>query len=145
MILQKSCQASRSGLGSRVSPSSSEDLCWDYCLRSLPALYTAVDNGCPSCSISPLLHGKTNSLFLPPLLIWDFLREFQLVFWALRYRLTKDHQSNFSPRSKRIPSIFNACSMNILERLLCRTDALYLGLLIEFYFCSEWNGRPSKW
>ena len=29
-----------------------------------PTLYTAVDSGCPSCKVSPVLHGNTNSLFL---------------------------------------------------------------------------------
>ena len=42
----------------------SEDLCRESRLRSPPALYTPVDNGCPSCNISPVMHGNTNSLSL---------------------------------------------------------------------------------
>ena len=61
----------------------SEEISCDSRLRSLHALCTAVDNGCPSCEISPVLQGNTHLLSLffecPHLLISIFECEFQMV------------------------------------------------------------------
>ena len=57
-----------------------------------------------------------------PILIWTFLREFQMVASVsdLPYPLLTDHQSNFPPRLRRSPWTFQ-------EGFLCRSDALDLG------------------
>ena len=56
---------------------------------------------------------------------WIFFHEFQMVelFANRLYPLSKSHHSNFSPRSIRI-------QWRIQERLLCRTGALVLRLLM---------------
>ena len=62
-ILQKSCRTSKSGHGSRaysfLLKNFVEILAWDH-----SPLYTVVDNGCPSCKMSPVLQGNAPSLFL---------------------------------------------------------------------------------
>ena len=67
-----------------------------------------------------------SSLFFeyPPPLSW-ILREFKMVtlFGDLTYPLSIDQESKLLPRSEDIPWIFQ-------ERLLCRTDALDLGVLM---------------
>ena len=121
--LHESCLAPRSGLGSRAPPTSSVEVCWNYCLRSPPALYTAVDNGCLSCNISPVLHGNTNSFFF-----FFFLSVQLFCFEPFYVNFIWWHCSEiFKP--VQLPSAFKASPINIPRRTLCRTDALDLGLL----------------
>ena len=53
----------RSRLESRASHSF-ENVSCNSCLKSPLALYTEVDDGCPSCNMLPVLHGNTRSLSL---------------------------------------------------------------------------------
>ena len=56
-------EVQESDLGSRASPSSEDRSC-NYCPTSLLTWYTAVDNGCHSCNISPVPHRSRNFLSL---------------------------------------------------------------------------------
>ena len=67
-------------------------------------LYTAVENGCPSCKISSVLHGEckfTVSLEnVPSLLIWILWRESQMVEIGFRY-----NPKITSPTSPRVQGV----------------------------------------
>ena len=76
-------------------------------MRSLTALYKVVDNGCPSCDISPVSHGNTTSLSLVEndsnQKRWTVFVNFTVVlFRDLPYPLSINHESIFSPLSWRM-------------------------------------------
>ena len=104
---------------------SSEDCSCNSFLRLLTALYTAVDIGCPSCNLARFLHGKR--IQCPPLLIWIFWREFQMVAFVLRssiYTIQK------SPVQR--PSRVQAVSLEYSwKNFWCQTDA------VDLAFCAD--------
>ena len=108
-MLQKCCRTSSSRFPHEIA---------------LRFVHTVVGDGCPSCKISSVLHGNTNSLSLLRMSTSCYL-----IFLTLElltdppYPPLKDRQSNFLSRSRRIQWIYQ-------EGLVFRTDTLDLGFLM---------------
>ena len=147
IIIQKFHRASRSGLGSQAFSSSSEGFPSIHCLRSHSAWYTTVNDDCPSCNISPVLHGNTKLTFSGmSTSFWFevFPREFRMVasFLDVLCLWQIDHQLNFSPRLRRSPWTFQ---VGLFCAELMYSTLVFSVCWVEFYLSSKKSDRPIKW
>ena len=93
---------------------SAEECCWDSRTRSLSALYTLVDDGWPSCKISPVVHGNTTSLFL---LRISTSVDLDLFTWISDGGILCGSSVSTIQRSpEQLPPAFKAYPMNIPRR-----------------------------
>ena len=144
--LQKYCQSSTSGSGSRASVFSSENCCWYSCLRTPPAWDTALDNGCRSCKISPVLHWNTLSLFLLRIAISCDLNLLRTNFrwWSCLQTLRIHSQKITSPTSHRVQSSSHEHVRKDFCAKLMHSTLIFWWYWIDSYFCSKWNDRPIE-
>ena len=139
-MLQRSCRVSTSG--SRVSSFSSVECCWDSRRRSQPAWYTAADNGCLSCNMSPALHGETNSFFC-----WELLLNWIFFTWISCYGIvfrSSESTIKTSPTSHRVQGVSNEYSRKDFCAELMHSILVFLWYCVACRFCSIWKSQALQ-